>query len=103
MWCAIADDGRKFYGSSKTQAEARRLGHAQQQPEPDEFLLGVCVTLGIITSFDAPVIWAEIVNCVGVDQLLHYAAHVEPAEWELAGFKKYARIELNRGKPRLKR
>lgn len=66
----------------------------------DSFLQGVCVSLAVITAHDNGVMWAELVRTVGVDELLNYAAHVEPDEWELAGFSIYADSELNRRKPR---
>lgn len=70
----------------------------------DEFLSGVCVALQVITSFAKSAAWieawAELVRTAGVDDILYYAAHVEPDEWELAGFSRYAKFALKRGKPR---
>lgn len=66
----------------------------------DEFLHGICVALQVVTAADEAVLWSEIVETVGVDQLLDYATFVEPEEWELAGFSRYARSELRRAKPR---
>lgn len=37
---------------------------------------------------------------VGVAPLLRYAAFVEPDEWDLAGFQRYAITELKRRRPR---
>ncbi len=68
--------------------------------EGDEFLAGVCVALQCVTAQDSGVLWAEIVRAVGVDDLLQYAAFIEPEEWDLAGFSKYASTELHRRKPR---
>ena len=68
--------------------------------ERDDFLAGVCVSLQVITAMDCGVTWAEIVRAVGEDKIIRYASHIEPEEWELAGFKKYAMQELRRGKPR---
>ncbi len=64
-----------------------------------EFYTGVCVALTAITADDSPVVWVEIVRSCG-DELLYHAAHVEPDEWELAGFAKYAWSELRKRKPR---
>lgn len=72
-------------------------------PPRDDFLAGICVALQVVTSMDCGVTWAEIVQTAGVDDLLRYAAFVEPEEWQLAGFAKYARSELHRGRPRSKR
>lgn len=66
-----------------------------------EFKTGICVALQAITARDDGVLWAEIVRACGVDDLLYHAAHIEPDEWELAGFAKYARDELGRDKPAL--
>lgn len=65
-----------------------------------EFRQGICVALQVIAGFDQPVIWAELVTTAGAAAMLRHAAHVEPAEWELAGFQQYARSELRRLKPR---
>ncbi|WP_186269985.1 hypothetical protein [Burkholderia gladioli] len=64
------------------------------------FFAGVCVALQVITAFDQGVMWAELVRACGTDELLHYAAHVEPEEWQLAGFEKYAFNELRKKKPK---
>jgi hypothetical protein len=66
----------------------------------DDFLQGICVALTIISSDGDGVLWAELVKTAGVDALLQYAAHVEPEEWETAGFKRFAKAELGRSKPR---
>lgn len=71
------------------------------KPIKDDFLLGVCVALQCTK--DCGVTWAEIVRTVGVDDLLYYAAHVEPEEWELAGFNQHAMAELQKLKPRKKK
>lgn len=68
-------------------------------PERDDFLQGVCVALQVIR-LNCAVTWREIVEAVGVDQMLNYAAFIEPDEWELAGFKMHAKSELRRMKPR---
>lgn len=72
----------------------------QQAAKRDDFLQGVCVALAVIRGFDSGTAWAELVRTVGIEQLLNYAAFVEPEEWELAGFNKYAMQELGRRKPR---
>lgn len=74
---------------------------AQSEPKTadDDFLLGVCVALQTVTSMDCGVTWRQIVESVGVDDILYYAAWIEPEEWELAGFARYARRELRRGQP----
>lgn len=73
---------------------------ADERAVPDDgFYAGVCVALQVITGFDNGVMWAELVRACGVEAMLQYAANVEPEEWELAGFEKYARDELRAGKP----
>lgn len=74
-------------------------GGGEQAPK-DEFLQGVCVALQHI-KLSCEVTWGEIVEAVGVDQMLHYATFVEPEEWELAGFNKLATQELKRRRPRI--
>lgn len=70
------------------------------EPERDDFLQGICVALQCVTASDDGVLWREIVEAVGTESLLRYATFVEPDEWELAGFKRYAKNELHRARPR---
>ncbi|RZS80609.1 hypothetical protein [Pigmentiphaga kullae] len=65
----------------------------------NSFNAGVCVALQVVRAMDCGVTWAEIVRASGEDELLYYAAHIEPEEWKLAGFDHYAKDELGRGKP----
>ena len=69
-------------------------------PKRDDFLAGICVALQCVTSSDDGVLWREIVQTAGVESLLRYATFVEPEEWELAGFKRYAQRKLHRSRPR---
>lgn len=68
--------------------------------ERDDFLAGVCVALQIVSAADNATLWRTIVMDVGVAPLLRYAAFVEPDEWDLAGFQRYAITELKRRRPR---
>jgi hypothetical protein len=65
----------------------------------DAFMGGVCVSLALVTAHGEATIWREIVRAVGTDSLLNYAANVNPDDWNLAGFGKYAQSELGKGKP----
>lgn len=69
-------------------------------PERDDFLAGICVALQCVTAEDNGVLWREIVETAGKESLLRYAAFVEPDEWQLAGFARYAMNELRRARPR---
>lgn len=75
-------------------------GVGRLDPERDDFLAGICVALQCVTASDDGVLWREIVETAGKESLLRYATFVEPDEWELAGFKRYARHELHRSRPR---
>jgi len=75
-------------------------GVGRPVPERDDFLAGICVALQCVTASDDGVLWREIVQTAGVELLLRYATFVEPEEWELAGFKRYAHRELHRARPR---
>ncbi|WP_205420745.1 hypothetical protein [Stenotrophomonas sp. G4] len=93
--------------SAESNATAEALIAAARQPvgeqgEGDDFLAGICVALQCVTAQDCGVLWREIVVAVGIDDLLQYATFIEPEEWELAGFGKYASAELGRRKPRRK-
>jgi hypothetical protein len=65
----------------------------------DGFMGGVCVALATAKAHGDNVIWREIVRSVGVDNALNYAANVNPADWDLAGFSEYAQLELGKDKP----
>ena len=65
----------------------------------DAFMAGVCVSLALVTAHGEATIWREIVRSVGADNLLDYAANVNPDDWDLAGFGEYAQSELGKGKP----
>jgi hypothetical protein len=67
------------------------------------FMSGICVALQHVTASDNGVLWREIVESVGVDEMLDYAARVEPDEWHLSGFDRYAFTELRRQKPRTRK
>jgi len=70
------------------------------EPERDDFLQGICVALQCVTASDDGVLWREIVETAGAESLLRYATFVEPDEWGLAGFRRYAKVELHRTRPR---
>ena len=70
------------------------------EPGRDDFLAGICVALQCVTASDNSVLWREIVYAVGVGPLLHYSTFVEPDEWQLAGFARYAQRELGVARPR---
>jgi len=97
---------RWLKGDEESYPEGTKL-YTQPQPavpedgSKNEFYAGVCVALKVITSVaHCGVTWAELVRSVGTDELINYAAIVEPSEWELAGFDKYAELELGKKKPR---
>ncbi|MBO1013458.1 hypothetical protein IPU70_07860 [Achromobacter sp. SD115] len=114
----VADMAHALAGYAASVASAPVAGEAQQlKVEHDRgfsrgwdlghqhgsdlgFSGGVCVALQVITGHDAATIWREVVQACDLKKMLDYAANVEPDEWELAGFKQYARAELNERKPR---
>lgn len=70
-----------------------------QDADDIAFSRGVCVALQVVTSMDQAVLWREIVLACDEEKLLYFAAHIEPEEWELAGFAQYAAGELQCDKP----
>ena len=70
----------------------------QKVAHGDDFLQGVCVALQTI-KLRCGVSWKEIVESVSADEMLNYAAFVEPEECELAGFEELAEQMLGRTKP----
>lgn len=75
--------------------EAQRLAS-----DGDPFLQGVCVALHAVTGTGDGILWCDIVEAAGADELFQYAAHIEPEEWTLAGFDVFAESEMGRGKPK---
>ena len=67
--------------------------------QEDAFMGGVCAALATVTAHGDSVIWREIVRSVGIENALNYAANVNPGDWDLAGFSKYAQPELGKDKP----
>ena len=67
--------------------------------QEDAFMGGVCAALATVTAHGDSVIWREIVRSVGIDNALNYAANINPEDWDLAGFGKYAQPELGKDKP----
>jgi len=60
------------------------------------FYGGICVALQCISLYDYGSAWAEVVRAVGFENLKHYVTKVEPEEFELTGFKKYAKSEFGK-------
>jgi hypothetical protein len=89
---------------AQARAIARAIAALKAEPAEESkwdngFMAGVCVALATVTLHYDSVIWKEIVESVGTDSLLNYAANVNPEDWDLAGFGKYAQAELGKGKP----
>jgi hypothetical protein len=82
-----------------TELDALRGVAVAVSESEDGFMSGVCAALATVTAHGDSVIWREIVRSVGIDNALNYAANVNPEDWELAGFSKYAQPELGKDKP----
>lgn len=59
-----------------------------------QFMAGICVCLQVVASHDNGVIWREIVDAVGVEEVIEYATKVEPEERELIKLDKYLNSEF---------
>jgi hypothetical protein len=92
-------DFRQGFDAARALLAAAPTPAQNEKPDDADFFAGVCVALQVVTAHDSGVEWAEIVQACGIDELLQYAAHVEPDEWKLAGFAKYTRGELGKRKP----
>lgn len=67
-----------------------------QLPARDEgFIAGTVAALGVITVMDCPVTWRQVVEAAGVHEVLVFAL-LEDGDWEWAGFKQYAEVELGK-------
>jgi len=60
------------------------------------FLGGICVALQHVAVYDQGVCWHDIVNSVGFDIVKKYVTKIEPEEFELIEFKKYAKSEFGK-------
>jgi hypothetical protein len=104
----IAAPAAPIVASQLVQEENQRLKATAPVQEPvqsaahegDPFFQGVCVALQSLTAHGDGVIWREIVEAAGADEIFRYAAHIEPEEWELAGFSAFAKSEMGRDKPK---
>lgn len=75
---------------------------SQDQEDPaikaahhDGFTMGTIAALGVVTAYDNPTIWKDIVRAAGTQEILQRAL-TEEGDWEWAGFAKYAVTELGR-------
>lgn len=95
--------GYKFWNGQRAQREDIKLMVAAPPTGVrDDFLHGICVALTAVHAFGNGTLWAEIVRTANTADILYYAAHIEPDEWELAGFKHWAWQELRERKPEAK-
>lgn len=69
----------------------------------DAFNHGICVGLQMLFSMGATTQWCELIRSVGANEILQFAAHVEPEEWELTGLSQWALPYLKMRKPRKKK
>ncbi len=53
------------------------------------FLAGTVSALAVIYGFDEETAWREVLRTSGEASVLYYAAHIEPEDWEFAGFAAY--------------
>lgn len=60
------------------------------------FFAGICVALQHVSLYDCVTVWRDIVQSVGFDDLKHYVTKIEPEEFDLTGFKKYAKSEFGK-------
>ncbi|ADU66179.1 hypothetical protein Selin_1445 [Desulfurispirillum indicum S5] len=64
-----------------------------KQNEKD-FYAGICVALQIVAQRGECVIWREIAGSVSEERLRKYVTEIEPTEYEVAGFSRFAKTEL---------
>ena len=57
------------------------------------FSMGTIAALAVVYGHDRPVIWREIVQASGTQEVLQHAM-VNEGDWEWGGFKKFAVSEL---------
>ncbi|GAH12647.1 unnamed protein product, partial [marine sediment metagenome] len=57
---------------------------------------GICVALQNVALYDYAVCWHDIVNSVGFEDIKKYVTEIEPDEFELISFKKYAKSEFGK-------
>ena len=69
------------------------MSAAEKTARDEGFNAGTIAALGVITAMDCPVTWRHVVEAAGVQEVLVYAL-LQDGDWEWAGFKRYAHIEL---------
>jgi len=60
------------------------------------FYSGLCAALQIVALYDAGTEWHDIVNAAGFDHVKKYVTKIEPAEFDLIEFRKYAKSEFGK-------
>ena len=60
------------------------------------FYGGICAALQIVSAYDYGIAWHDIVNACGYDEIKKYVTKIEPEEFELIEFKKYAKSEFGK-------
>ena len=64
--------------------------------ETRAFYGGICVALQVISAYDYGTAWHDIVGACGYDEIKKYVTKIEPDEFELISFKKYAKLEFGK-------
>jgi len=60
------------------------------------FYGGICAALQVISLYDYGTAWHDIVNAAGFETIKEYVTKIEPAEFDLIAFKKYAKSEFGK-------
>ena len=60
------------------------------------FYGGICAALQIVSVYDQGTVWADIIRACGFENIKEYVTVIEPEEFELIEFKKYAKLEFGK-------
>jgi len=58
------------------------------------FYGGLCAALQVVALYDQGTVWRDIVNAAGFDNVKKYVIKIEPEEFDLIEFGKYAKSEF---------
>lgn len=64
--------------------------------EDRAFYGGICVALQHVSLYDYGTCWHDIVNSVGFEDIKKYVTKIEPEEFDLIDFQKYAKSEFGK-------
>ncbi len=66
------------------------MKNALKLARDEGFTAGTIAALAVLALHDQETIWRDVLRAAGQqDEVIYYAAHIEPEDWEWGGFAHY--------------